>query len=117
MAERAARDCVSEGPAADSNYLRTSFTGLAPRLGESAVLVTERSQVRLSWPQPAVPGVVARAVCAILVDGGWVWLAPFAEYHTVMMMMIGFTTHLSPTRHLADVTPTTVQMGSGGTVV
>ena len=54
--------------------------GLAPRLGESAVLVTERSQVRIL---PTLPGVVVRAVCAILVDGGWVWLAPFAEYHTV----------------------------------
>jgi hypothetical protein len=30
------------------------------------------------------------------------------------MMMIGFTTHLSPTRHLADVTPTTVQTGTAG---
>jgi hypothetical protein len=35
----------------------------------------------------------------------------------VKMTMMGFTTHLSPTRHLADVTPTTVQTGSGGTVV
>jgi hypothetical protein len=35
----------------------------------------------------------------------------------MMMMMIGFTTHLSPTRHVANVTPTTAQTGSGGTVV
>jgi hypothetical protein len=26
---------------------------------------------------------VVRAACTILVDGGWVWLAPFAEYHTL----------------------------------
>jgi hypothetical protein len=57
-----------------------TLMGLAPRLGESAVLVTERSQVRTL---PTLPGVVVRAVCAILVDVGWVWLAPFAEYHTV----------------------------------
>jgi hypothetical protein len=29
---------------------------------------------------PTVPGAgVVQAVCALLVDGGWVWLAPFAE--------------------------------------
>jgi hypothetical protein len=34
-------------------------------------------------PLVTLPGVVARAVCAILVVGGWVWLAPFVENHTV----------------------------------
>jgi hypothetical protein len=34
-------------------------------------------------PANGLPGVVVRADCAILVDGGWVWLAPFAEYHTL----------------------------------
>ena len=34
-----------------------------------------------------------------------------------MMMMIGFTTHLSPARHLANVTPTRCHPGSGGTIV
>jgi hypothetical protein len=29
------------------------------------------------------------------------------EQHLLSLMMIGFTTHLSPTRHLADVTPAT----------
>ena len=32
-------------------------------------------------------------------------------------MMIGFTTHLSPARHLANVTPTRCHPGSGGTIV
>jgi hypothetical protein len=49
-------------------------------LVESAVMVTKRSQVRILL---TLPRVVVRAICAILVDGGWVWLAPFAEYHMV----------------------------------
>ena len=32
-------------------------------------------------------------------------------------VMIGFTTHLSPTRHSVDVTPTAAQPGSGGSLV
>jgi hypothetical protein len=40
--------------------------------------------VALVPPCALLPGVVVRAVCAILVDGGWVTAkAPFAEYHTV----------------------------------
>ena len=31
------------------------------------------------------------------------------------MMMIGFTTYLSPARHLVNVTPTAAHHGSGGT--
>ena len=31
--------------------------------------------------------------------------------------MIGFTTHLSPARHLVNVTPTAAHPGSGGTLV
>ena len=36
----------------------------------------------------------------------------------MMMMMKGFTTHLSPARHLVDVTPTAARHpGSGGSLV
>ena len=42
--------------------------------------------------------------------------APIGRY-TRMMMMIGFTTHLSPARHLVNVTPSAAHPGSGGTLV
>jgi hypothetical protein len=63
-----------------------TFSGIS-HVGIGAAAWGERGagdrEVTGSNHVPTLPGVVVRAVCAILVDGGWVWLALFAEYHTV----------------------------------
>jgi hypothetical protein len=62
--------------------LTTGSLGLAPQgFGGERGAAGDR-EVTGSNP-PTLPRVVVRAVCAILVDNGWVWLTPpFAEHRT-----------------------------------